>query len=713
MPTIEEHMGNMDDANGAAGTKRKYGSDDDEYRRFLAASKAGALAASIAPSSGDGCPASSKAAKTKRRPKSPRKHRKTAQKNFSKLGRRGDPRMHKSVAARLVNADMPLLRALLTGGFVFPILSAEGMPLDPRLTRVDDAKVLDADGVTLAQRKNQLSRRIRIAREKIRDECGGDMSEYTDVLTEDTPAASVGAAGVADVPASSHQGKKVPQGRRASIKSEAKLKAMLGSSEARKQADILIRERPDAMDFSAKVDDEGEGGAQAEGADVGAVLSNGQAEYSYLPTTDHEQPLSVAVAGLMDAAPEVLYEDPDADPPGAGWSYRSRTAKDHPMFAQYQASITGGTAGLAALGAVASAHAATTSDAAATEGDNGGGAMTDSLSLAAASMGISPEMISMMIRQGSKQSSASSASEQKKNEEDRNIEEGDEAGDDDSTVAVENAKKSAGEDAGSAASPEVDSEQEAAMDEAKMKIAINVYQTEHSTLLKRCLMIAGFDPSRSEECDPLYIQFAERCAQAEHRRLHRLTLCFQGRHVHRLDGKCGHKAVLHHPAGDDRPHVDFIVNGKVECFRNASGIKSADGNEALWPSKFSCDDAGCGDHTTCNHPDDKNENDCHKKSHADVTCGMGGKCDHKCSEAAKKMGNPSILYLSEQDIAGHDEWRCMSEIDVGSVLDGLLDDSTLGMGTLAADPRSRSNTMTDDRKPSGKLAKSDDISGKI
>ena len=696
-------MGNMEDANGAAGTKRKYGSsDDDEYRRFLAASKSGPLASSIAStSSGDDCPASSKTAGKTRRPKSPKKPRKTKQKNFSKLGRRGDPRMHKSVAARLVNADMPLLRALLTGGFHFPILNAEGIPLDPHLTRIDDAKVLDADGVTLAQRKNQLSRRIRIAREKIRDECGGDMSQYTDVLKEDATAPPY----VGETSAR----------RRASVKSEAKLKAMLGSSEARKQADILIRERPDAMDFAAEDTEEGEGGAPADGY-IGAVPSNGQAEDSYLPT-NHEQPLSMGMAGLMDSAPEVLHEDPDAEPPCAGWSHRSRTAKDHPTFAQYQASITGGTAGLAALGAVASAHAATTSDAA--KGDSGGGgAMTDSLSLAAASMGISPEMISMMIRKGTKPASASSASEKKKKE-DRNIEEGEEANDDDGAACDEDAKKSAGEDAESsasaaAASPEADAEQEAAIDEAKMKIALNVYQTEHSTLLKRCLMIAGFDPSRSEECAPLYIQFAERCAQAEHRRLHRLTLCFQGRHVHRLDGKCGHKAVLHHPAGDDRPHVDFIVNDKVECFRNIARIKSADVNEALFLSKFSCDDAGCGDHTTCNHPGDQGENDCHKKSHADVTCGKDGKCDRKCNEAAKKLGKPSILYLSEQDISGHDEWKCMSEIDVSTVLDGLLDDSTLGMGTLTADPRSRSNTMTDDSKPSGKkLAKSDDISGSI
>ena len=572
-----------DDANGAAGTKRKYGSDDECPDRRPSSS-------SVASSSGNDSLVSPNATKKGKKSKSPTpkspKQRKTTQKNFSKLGRRGDPRMHKSVAARLVNADMPLLRALLTGGFVFPTLDSEGVPLDPHLTRIDDDKVLDADGVTLAQRKNQLSRRIRIAREKIRDECGGDMSEYTDVLTEDTTA-YVGFAGVAD-------GRKVSSRGRASVKSEAKLKAMLGSSEARKQADILIRERPDAMDFAAK--DNGGGGVVTAQADIDV--------YQQLSSS------AMAVAGLMDSAPEVLYEDPDADLTASG-SYQSRTAKDHPMFAQYQASITGGTAtataGLAALGAVASAHAATTSDAKKDDigGNGGGGAMTDSLSLAAASMGISPEMISMMIKQGAKQASAS-ASEKKKEKDQTSTKKCDEAdtaktadGNGSTAASDEDAKKSADEDAGSAeasaaAAPEVDPEQVAAIDEAKMKIALNVYQTEHSTLLKRCLMIAGFDPSRSEECNPLYIQFAERCAQAEHRRLHRLTLCFQGRHVHRLDGKCGHKAVLHHPAGDDRPHVDFIVNGKVECFRNArGGIKSADGNEALWPSKFSCDDAGC------------------------------------------------------------------------------------------------------------------------
>lgn len=686
-------------AAAVAGTKRKHTSDDDQ-------SPVPDASASSATSGTDNSPQPPLTAKGK--------PRKTKQKNFSKLGRRGDPRMHKAVAARLVNVDMPLIKALLVGGFTFPLLDDEGNPKDPNEAKIDDAKVMDAEGVSLAQRKNQLSRRIRIAREKIQED-GGDMSAYTDVL-EGTPFAF----------------KRQKVSNKASATSEAELKALLRTSEAKKQVDILMKERPDAMEFAAIGNENG----AAIGNDLGQTASLHQThagQYPFLPT--HQQPPSSMVAGLPDSAPEVLIEDPDDDmisPANSGANYRR--AKDHPMFAQYQASLTGGfthqwgghgnvmtsvaakhkqataTAGLAALGAVAHAHSAATG--AVDDSKSSKSAKTDSLSLAAASMGMSPEMISMIIGQGTKVTSASTQEKKEggnvipEDEDDKTDMISDSSSHTCSAAADNEAEKVASNSSDSAAAAvhvdrEVDPEQEAAIDEAKLKIALNVYQTEHSTLLKRCLMVAGFDPSRSEECDPLYIQFAERCAQAEHRRLHRLTLCFQGRHVHRLDGRCGHKAVLHHPAGDPHPHVDFIVNGKVECFRNAGGIKSADGNEALWPSKFSCDDAGCSDHSDCHHGE-KGEMDCHKKSHADVTCGKG-KCDKKCDAATKQMGDPSILYLSEKDIEGHDEWKCMSEIDIGSVMDGLLDDSALGLQALTADPpsrsRSRSCTITDDQKP--------------
>lgn len=157
-------------AAAVAGTKRKHASDDDQSPGPDASASSSSYAPQPPLLTAQGKP------------------RKTKQKNFSKLGRRGDPRMHKAVAARLVNVDMPLIKALLVGGFTFPLLDDEGSPKDRNVAKIDDAKVMDAEGVSLAQRKNQLSRRIRIAREKIQED-GGDMSAYTDVL-EDTPSPS-------------------------------------------------------------------------------------------------------------------------------------------------------------------------------------------------------------------------------------------------------------------------------------------------------------------------------------------------------------------------------------------------------------------------------------------------------------------------------------------------------------------------------------------
>ena len=67
-------------------------------------------------------------------------------------GRVGDKRMNKAVEARLQNPDLPYLDALIAGGFVFPKLHTPGKK---------PSEALDTDDVTLAQRKNQLMRRLR------------------------------------------------------------------------------------------------------------------------------------------------------------------------------------------------------------------------------------------------------------------------------------------------------------------------------------------------------------------------------------------------------------------------------------------------------------------------------------------------------------------------------------------------------------------------
>ena len=83
--------------------------------------------------------------------------RKSSSKHRGKIrkcpGRSGDTRMHKAVDARRQNPEMSLLDALLAGGFVFPDVYATG---------IKQSEAKDIDGVSVAQRKNQLMRRLRL-----------------------------------------------------------------------------------------------------------------------------------------------------------------------------------------------------------------------------------------------------------------------------------------------------------------------------------------------------------------------------------------------------------------------------------------------------------------------------------------------------------------------------------------------------------------------
>ena len=81
--------------------------------------------------------------------------------NSNSVGRRGDPRMHRAVAARRANPSMSLLEALVVGGFKFP----NGTDGNGK----SDRNIYDADNVLLCQRKNQLSRRLRLARRRSRE----------------------------------------------------------------------------------------------------------------------------------------------------------------------------------------------------------------------------------------------------------------------------------------------------------------------------------------------------------------------------------------------------------------------------------------------------------------------------------------------------------------------------------------------------------------
>jgi len=123
--------------------------------------------------------------------------------------------------------------------------------------------------------------------------------------------------------------------------------------------------------------------------------------------------------------------------------------------------------------------------------------------------------------------------------------------------------------------------------------------------------------------------------------------------VHRLEGKCGHQAVIHQPEGG-QPHVDFVVDNKIECYGGLQGIKKESSKQAFWPSKFSCDQLMCESRSDSNHG---------------VTCGKT-KCEKECDGMTKKR-EPKVLDLSEIDFDGK-EWN----------KDSAGDDTLLGLMSL-------------------------------
>eukprot|EP00978_Attheya_sp_CCMP212_P018345 scaffold50078_cov51-Attheya_sp.AAC.4 len=120
----------------------------------------------------------------------------------SKLGRKGDPRMHLALGLRLVTPEMSLLDALRGGGFCFSTSphhhhgSGNNMndnddhdhDHEPQLddttntanTNTSNSKgvMVDDDMVPLGQRKNQLSRRLRLAKQAMENNLPVNLGDY-------------------------------------------------------------------------------------------------------------------------------------------------------------------------------------------------------------------------------------------------------------------------------------------------------------------------------------------------------------------------------------------------------------------------------------------------------------------------------------------------------------------------------------------------------
>lgn len=127
--------------------------------------------------------------------------------------------------------------------------------------------------------------------------------------------------------------------------------------------------------------------------------------------------------------------------------------------------------------------------------------------------------------------------------------------------------------------------------------------------------------------------------------------CIHTRHRHRLEGKCGHKAILHKPQGGN-PHIDFVVDGKIECYQNFQPLM--DDAAVFWPSKFKC-----------NNQIDKIHNSGINTSET----------TDKCTDICTQAYDPEILDMKEIDLTGGEWKRIFSE-------DGESFDDEAALGSL-------------------------------
>ena len=84
----------------------------------------------------------------------------------SNIGRKPDERMERALIASLEDKTLASVDALLNSGFTFPGFSSKE---DIRTSKLKAKDIMDGNGISLRQRKDQLNRRIRQAEQLIKD----------------------------------------------------------------------------------------------------------------------------------------------------------------------------------------------------------------------------------------------------------------------------------------------------------------------------------------------------------------------------------------------------------------------------------------------------------------------------------------------------------------------------------------------------------------
>jgi hypothetical protein len=517
--------------------------------------------------------------------------------------------MHKAVAARLENPEISLFDALKIGGFEY--------------TSNNDSSAMDSEKVTLGQRKNQLSRRLRLAKKNNYQDCGDhDGQDYDSVdAAENAILQNDGSVDSRDSEA--HAASSTIGARALQMKREldfaiadrgfATVAAASGSSQAKGIPSTLEGDFGTSIQGSvnaslnaieAQLDQASKRPRVAKFHPDFAPLIVPPASFRNSSSHDSTQRnMTGMIPGLDGGAPSSTTTlTPAASNPG----YPSLTSL--PSYGLPYAGLGGGTN-------VSYGLPSTTTTSMYTPTQHRASAVAvSSLTSSALTVGLTLEQLALALSSN--------------------------------TTAL--AKLVSDTRTGESIVKQLD-------------LAMNLYSGEVKALYSRCMLLAGIDPALAQPDTPTYLDFASKAWQKEgkfiadmmakarmenvasgladfdqaatagvnaasnihsHERTaggggddtvklphittnsdekeamlrkgHDSSTC-DANHVHQL-GQCGHRAIIHHPP-EGSPHIDFIVGDHVECYSGINSVPLGRNLDSIWPSQFKCKDVEDNDGT--------------------------------------------------------------------------------------------------------------------
>jgi hypothetical protein len=596
--------------------------------------------------------------------------------HHSSKGRKGDPRMHQAVAARIDNPNLTLFQALQVGGFEYPT--------------DDDAACVDSENVTLGQRKNQLSRRIRLAKKQLQygtDPNAAPSSNGSHSSSQDNPTIDL---------ASDKNSKLLPMDTE-NLK-ELSCDHIIQPLSGMKRG--ISGNTADSFPIAAVEDDDLADSDRGSGA---RIKAKNHPEFHPITVPRISAPQDSFSLQRGQSRSQSFDSTPPPPPPltnatsagGEAFGMRFQQLSQHGRQAQQQQQQQQSSHRRhyeqEQQQRQQQQHGRRSSRTATTAAPSG--VAVASLNQTAASVGLTLEQLALTL------SSTSNLAQ------------------------VLAQTDGTGHTSGAAA-------------EKLHELSLHLYQNEARALYQKAMLLAGYKHEDCREGSSKHLQFALSAWQLEGKRLQsarehmimgdaplevkpaakpagasaipnaarvlpttttpapaRASMenivgalglspqeqvcghghshehnhhgdnegteqvggdCYlDGRHIHRLEGKCGHKAILHQPA-DGPSHIDFLVGNKVECYQGVKPMAPFNSaNIGVWPSKYKCDDLNCPD--TCN---DKMMND---HNHSDGDCAS--------------VTNPRILDLQDIDLDSK-EWN--SNI----FTNGQIDETLLGLFKL-------------------------------